>query len=184
MPMRGPKKHAETLFEWLTQECQPPPPRERKQNTWIQPATWALIDARASLRKEGLLTKQLSRKHNQGVKAALKNDRQKRAANNADAIEASMAAGEMQEAWQQLKGWYQAAEDRAPMPWHATLAAQTEEREQLYAKVPPPGGPIPINVDPFAINDAVPEEPEIVGSLSNASEMAGQPEHPELQPNI
>ena len=72
-----------------------------------------------------------------------------------------MAAGEMQEAWQQLKGWYQAAEDRAPKPCYTTMGAKTEERERLYAKVLPPRGPIPINVDPFAINDAVPEEPEI-----------------------
>ena len=38
---------------------------------------------------------------------------------------------------------------------------QTKEREELYAKVPPPGDPIPINVDPFEINDAIPEDVEI-----------------------
>jgi len=41
------------------------------------------------------------------------------------------------------------------------MEKQTEEQEQLYAKAPPPGGPIPINGEPFQINDAVPEEPEI-----------------------
>ena len=60
MPKNGTRTYAETSFEWLKQECEPPPPWERKQNSWIQLATWALVDARALLRKEGLLTKQLS----------------------------------------------------------------------------------------------------------------------------
>ena len=60
-----------------------------------------------------------------------------------------------------MKGWYRVTEDRAPKPCHESMEKQTKEREELYAKVPPPGDPIPINVDPFEINDAIPEDAEI-----------------------
>ena len=56
---------------------------------------------------------------------------------------------------------YRDAEDRPPKPCHKTMDAQTIEREKLYAKVEPPGAPIPINVEPFDINDATPTEVEI-----------------------
>ena len=48
--------HVEQIFEQLKATCEAPPKRERKENVWIQPATWALIDTRAALRKEGKLT--------------------------------------------------------------------------------------------------------------------------------
>ena len=64
----------------------------------------------------------------------------------------------MQDVWLMLKGWYRTAKDRAPKP---TMANQTAERAELYAKVQAPGAPIPINVEPFAIDDSVPKEPEI-----------------------
>ena len=35
------------------------------------------------------------------------------------------------------------------------------ERFALYSYVPPPGGNIPVNVQPFLVNDLVPEEGEI-----------------------
>ena len=41
------------------------------------------------------------------------------------------------------------------------MAKQTGKREELYAKVQPPGDPIPINLQPFNIYDSVPKEPEI-----------------------
>ena len=41
------------------------------------------------------------------------------------------------------------------------MDAQTIERKKLYAKVEPPGEPIPINVEPFVVNDATPTEAEI-----------------------
>ena len=41
------------------------------------------------------------------------------------------------------------------------MIVQTIEREKLYAKVEPPGAPIPINVEPLNINDTTPMEAEI-----------------------
>ena len=41
------------------------------------------------------------------------------------------------------------------------MEKQTAEREELYTRVPPPGAPLRINVDPFDVNDAIPNEAEI-----------------------
>ena len=92
---RGPRTHAEQLFEELKVECGPPPIRERTINSWIQPETWALVDARAALRREGKLNQQALRTHNRRVNAALKTDRSKRAADVGEQIEATLGAGEM-----------------------------------------------------------------------------------------
>ena len=104
MPKTGPRTHSEQIFEDLKRKCEPPPPRQRRENNWIQPATWAMVDARAGMRKQGLLTQQSTRKLGRQIKAALNKDRGKRVANVAGEIEAKLAAGEMQEAWKLLKG--------------------------------------------------------------------------------
>jgi hypothetical protein len=52
-------------------------------------------------------------------------------------------------------------EDRAPKASHDTLTRQTEERITLYARVPPAGEMLSINVQPFDINDNVPSNSEI-----------------------
>jgi len=67
------------------------------------------------------------------------------------------------EAWRLIKGWYQVAEDRAPKSCHQLMEQQTKERVELYTKVPPPGDPIPINIDPFEMNDEVPTDEELRG---------------------
>ena len=43
------------------------------------------------------------------------------------------------------------------------MAKQTTERKELYAKVSPPWHPIPINIEPFEVNDETPDEVEIRG---------------------
>jgi len=43
------------------------------------------------------------------------------------------------------------------------MSKQTTERVELYEKVPPPGDPIPINIEPFEINDEAPGEVELRG---------------------
>jgi hypothetical protein len=68
-----------------------------------------------------------------------------------DKIKTQMAAGEVKEAWHCIKGWYATVEDHAPKASHDMLVQQTEERIALYSRVPPPGGPLPINVQPFDI---------------------------------
>jgi hypothetical protein len=52
-------------------------------------------------------------------------------------------------------------EDHAPKASHDTLVRQTEERIALYSCIPPPGGPLPINVQPFDICDDIPSDLEI-----------------------
>ena len=64
----------------------------------------------------------------------------------------------VQEAWYCIQGWYKAAVDRAPPPAQVTLKRITAERVALYSQVPPPGDNIPVEIDPFEVKDAVPEE--------------------------
>ena len=69
-----------------------------------------------------------------------------------------------------LKGWYTAASDKLPNPCHISMDKQTAEREELYWKVSPPGDPIPINVEPFDLDDSIPEDAairEVVAGLIN-----------------
>ena len=59
------------------------------------------------------------------------------------------------EAWQRIKGWHQAAFDRAPPPDRVTLKRITVERVELYSYVPPLGANIPISMEPFPVDDSV-----------------------------
>ena len=63
----------------------------------------------------------------------------------------------IQEAWYRLQGWYKAAVDRAPPPARATLKRITAERVTLYSRVPPPGDSIPVDIEPSAVKNGVPE---------------------------
>ena len=65
------------------------------------------------------------------------------------------------EAWHWIKGWYQAAFDRAPPPAQVILERIMAERVDLYSYMPPPGGNIPIYVDPFPVDDLVSTEVDI-----------------------
>ena len=65
------------------------------------------------------------------------------------------------EAWIRLKGWYNAAVNRAPPPARATLERITAERFDLYSYVPSPGENIPVTVAPAEVDDSVPTEDEI-----------------------
>ena len=67
----------------------------------------------------------------------------------------------IQEAWYCIQGWYKAAVDRAPPPARATLKQITAERLTLYSRVPHPGDSIPVDIEPFAVEDRVPEEGDI-----------------------
>ena len=55
------------------------------------------------------------------------------------------------------------ASDRAPKPCYDSMRKQTKERVDLYKKVVPQGDPIPINVEPFDIEDLVPEDTKLRG---------------------
>ena len=64
----------------------------------------------------------------------------------------------LQEAWYRLQGWYKAAVDRAPPPARTTLKRVTAERVALYIQVVPLGDSILVNIEPFAVEDRIPEE--------------------------
>ena len=72
-----------------------------------------------------------------------------------------LKGGELAEAWRCLKGWYAAARDRPPKPCHETMGKQTAEQVELYERVPPPGEPICINVEPKKVEDACPGDVEL-----------------------
>ena len=149
------------MFEELQANCEPPPPRENKANSWISMATWRLVDHRAMLQRRGMMGLSAKQKLDRQVKALLKADRLKRASTAASTMEGFLAARDLKEAWRVLKDWYATASDRAPKPCYESMAKQTKEREELYTEIPPPGDSIPIHVEPFDLNDEVPEEVEI-----------------------
>ena len=72
-----------------------------------------------------------------------------------------LEGGELAESWRCLKGWYAEAGDRPPKPCHETMGKQTAERVELYERVPPPGEPICINVEPKEVEDACPGDLEL-----------------------
>ena len=72
-----------------------------------------------------------------------------------------LEGGDLAEAWACLKGCYAAVGDRPPKPCNDTMITQTSKRVELYRKVPPPGDPIPINVEPKDVEDACPGDVEL-----------------------
>ena len=60
-----------------------------------------------------------------------------------------------------MKGWFREAGDRPPKPCHETTVTQTTEKVKLYRKVPPPGDPIPINVETKEVEDVCPGNVEL-----------------------
>ncbi len=67
----------------------------------------------------------------------------------------------MKEALQALKAWFWVAEDRPPPACLETMAKQTTECVELYARAPPMGTSLPLNFLYFEIPDGVPTDKEI-----------------------
>ena len=124
-------------------------------------STWAAIDKRATLRRQGNLTPRTARQLGREIKSFLAAERKQRAANAATDIEGHLGAGNVKEAWRTLKGWYRSAEDRPPPACHDTMVKQTAERVDLYTKAPPLGPPLPYNFPSFAISDDLPSDAEV-----------------------
>ena len=80
----------------------------------------------------------------------------------------------IQEVWYRIQGWYKAAVDRAPPPARVTLKRITAERVALYSRVPPPGENIPVALEPFKVEDEVPEEGEIEWARTRRVEEEGE----------
>ena len=72
-----------------------------------------------------------------------------------------LSQGNIHKAFRHLRGWYRSASDVVSRPCFLALERQTQDREELYGRVPPPGAPIPININPSPILDSIPTDPEI-----------------------
>ena len=94
---------------------------------------------------------------------SLSRDRKRRTEEAGATVENLMKADPplVQEAWHRLQGWYKATADHPPPPARATLKRVTEERTQLYSRVPPPGDAIPVTIEPFAVEDGIPSGAEV-----------------------
>ena len=67
----------------------------------------------------------------------------------------------IQEAWYRIHRCYKAAVDLTLSPARVTLKRITAERVALYSRVPLPGDNIPVEIEPFEVEDKVPDEGEI-----------------------
>ena len=64
-----------------------------------------------------------------------------------------LTSGNVKEALRTLQGRYCETGETAPKPCYDTMEAQTEDREKLYARVPPPGDKIPSHIERTPMND-------------------------------
>ena len=96
------------------------------------------------------------------ILASLKGDRNRRVDTAGTDVEALLGRDppNANEEWRRMKGWYNAAVNRAPLPARATLERITAEKVELYSYVPPPGENIPVTVTPSDVDDLVPTEDE------------------------
>ena len=126
-------------------------------------SAWRLIDERVSTRRDPRYGQAFKRSLGKEVQKSLATDRQRRADEAGAEVEALVKADPpfIQETWYRLQGWYKAAVDRAPPPAQAMLKRITAEQVALYSRVPPPGDSIPVDIEPFAVEDGVPEDGEI-----------------------
>ena len=98
LPRFGPRSEMEAQFEELQHAIVPPPARERPENQWISEQTWALIDNRARLRREGRLSQRAARGMGRQINAALKGDRKQCADNGTTDISHHLREGDVVEA--------------------------------------------------------------------------------------
>ena len=164
-PVRLPGEPTRTdkIFAAIQRAVPKAQPCEARRNAWISETTWRLIDERVSARRDPQCGQAFTRRLGKEVKKSLAEDRRRRADKLGAEVEALVKEDPhlIQEAWYRLQGWYKTAVDRAPPPAQARLNWITAERVALYSRVPPPGDSIPLYIEPFAVEDWVPDEGEI-----------------------
>jgi hypothetical protein len=79
----------------------------------------------------------------------------------ANEVESHLATGDCKETWRSIKSWYHSVEDCPPKPNYQWMEALMQECINLYMAETLLGALIPINVNPFAVNDNVPTDGEI-----------------------
>jgi hypothetical protein len=158
---QGPHTEHVAKYKELHLNIIPPPVRERPANQWILDETWAAIEKRATLRRQGHLTTSVARRMGREIKSFLAADCKQRAVNASSTVKSHLSNGAVKEAWCALKGWYRLAEDRPPPACPETMAKQTAKQVELYAKVPPMGAPLPFNFPYFEVPDGLPTNNEV-----------------------
>ena len=153
----GEPTRTDQLFADLRRAVMKAQPREARRNAWISDSTWRLINERVSARRDLRYGQVYRRRLGKAVRKSLATDRRRRAEEAGAEAEALVKADPplIQEAWYRLQGWYKAAVDRALPLARATLKRITAERVTIYSWVPPPGDSIPVDIEPFAVEDRV-----------------------------
>jgi hypothetical protein len=173
LPLRLPPEPHDELthtFEALKLMCVEADPQSRGRNEWISTETWRQISHRSMLRRTGKLCQTGGQRLRRKIWDALRGDRRARTAQVGSMIETKLAGGNVQEFFRYLKGWYRAASETTTRPCPQAMVKHTAERVNLYRQRDPPGGPLPINIDPIPVDDGTPSEGEIrvaVAGLSN-----------------
>merc|ERR1711906_12899 len=161
MGAAGERTEGEHMFAELVGAIEKVPKRERDAYVWIRPGTWAAVDERAARKNAGTLTRRMGRKLTRRIRRMLGEDRVERARRAGEKAVLLREEGKEKEAWAVVKGWYRQATEKPSKPCHRTMARQTKEREDLYARREPPGDPIPCNVSRPPLAYGAPSDSEL-----------------------
>ena len=103
------------------------------------------VDERGAKRNAGVLKRSEGRKLTRRIHKLLGEDRVERPRRAGEKATLLRAEGKEKEAWAVVKGWYRQVSKKPAKPCAQTMARQTKERVDLYARREPPGDPIPCN---------------------------------------
>ena len=169
LPKMGPLSKSDLMFQEIKGMANPPLPNApRPRPQWLSAETLRLIDTRASLRWNPWHSRQQARVLSRQINQSLKADRRRRAEEAATQIGECLNGdnSDLQGAFDILKRWHRHASARPPKPSRQDLTKLSTEYRALHSRQNPPGLPVPPNVAPFPINDAVPSEAEICAAAS------------------
>ena len=157
------------MFEELVAVVEEVPKRDRPDHDWIRGGTWALVDQRSSLRKQGALTQAEGRRLARLIKQAFREDRKERARVAGEAIMVALLDGKAREAWGISRAWHKECDPAESKPCYDSLEAQTREREELYKRRAPPGDRIPSRAARPPSDDTPPTDKELRQAAKSSS---------------
>ena len=178
--LERPITKADHLFESLNAFRSSPESKTQRDRSWIAPDTWKVIDRRATLRRAmefstvlpRPLTADQFRDYEQEMKSLhreiqrlLRRDRRKRAERVSTEIQSHLAAGRTRDAYSLLATWYKHRGGRLSRPTLHDLNRVSAEYKKLFASKSSCGDDIPVHISPFPVNDAIPDECEIIQAL-------------------
>ena len=151
------------MLQDLKEAATPPEKENGRNNSWISQETWRLIDRKASARRSA--NREQLRPLKVLVRRALKRDRTARA--NAAAVEdqAHLEAGDIWKAFGSIKGWYREAGPQPIKPPREDIEVTRLEQAALHAPRETPHDPIPVHIEPFAVDDGPPTEEEVAEAV-------------------